>query len=637
MKPGDPGLETWPNLDTARHGGGQVWIPGSYDPETKYYIFGTGNPTPGYTGAGRKGDNLFTCSLVAVHVDTGKMAWYFQTSVHDTHDWDSAQTPILIDTTIDGKPRKLVSTAARNGYFYTLDRVTGKHLVTSKYGSTTNWALSQRPTGEIDPNPGKEATIPGSLVSPVEGGVTNWPPPAYSEDTGLFYVQEHNGFNLLYLTDPDPRGSMGLGGKSVAQLGSLGDYLTAIDPKTGKVAWRHPFYGGGGGGLLTTAGRVVFSGDGSRQLRGLRRDQRQAAVALAHRQHLERAADLQHRRPPARARRRRRHAVRVRDVLTATERNPNSWIAHGRSSATTTTRLDLSSSKSTLGSYLPFRPQSATVTVEFGAVTHPGLRRDDQRRPFPDRRAWPHQRDHCVQPSARRRARPVRRARRSAWSSPTAWAPTARRWPAGWRSPPSRSWCSSIGKWNVRVNERTAWEIVQRAERFYRRVGETVTDASHQHPSLAGMSTTLTAAYSGGDELFVVHVGHSRGVPVSRWPAYAPDPGSDARAAAGRNRPDGADRARRPRPATRADGRARRPRRRARHRDPELPAAGRRRGAALHQRPDRSGRRRPDRERLSVPPPGSLSARNARPLCDLALERGGPDNITAVMARYRIP
>jgi alcohol dehydrogenase (cytochrome c) len=263
MKPGDPGLDTWPNLEAARHGGGQVWIPGSYDPETKLYIFGTGNPTPGYTGVGRKGDNLFTCSLVAVNVDTGKMAWYFQTSVHDTHDWDSAQTPILIDTTIDGKPRKLVSTAARNGYFFTLDRVTGKHIVTSKYGSTTNWALELRKTGEVEPNPAKEATIPGSLVSPVEGGVTNWPPPAYSPDTGLFYVQEHNGFNLLYLTDPDPRGSMGLGGKAVAQLGSLGDYLTAIDPKTGKIAWRHSFYGGGGGGLLTSAGRVIFSGDGS--------------------------------------------------------------------------------------------------------------------------------------------------------------------------------------------------------------------------------------------------------------------------------------------------------------------------------------------------------------------------------------
>jgi alcohol dehydrogenase (cytochrome c) len=76
-------------------------------------------------------------------------------------------------------------------------------------------------------------------------------------------VHEHNGFNLLYLTDPDPRGSMGLGGKAVAQLGSLGDYLTAIDPKTGKIAWRHKFHGGGGGGLLTTAGRLIFSGDGS--------------------------------------------------------------------------------------------------------------------------------------------------------------------------------------------------------------------------------------------------------------------------------------------------------------------------------------------------------------------------------------
>jgi alcohol dehydrogenase (cytochrome c) len=263
MNPGDPGLDTWPNLDAARHGGGFVWIPGVYDPETRFYIFGTANPTPGYTGAGRPGDNLFTCSLIAVNVETGKMAWYFQTSVHDTHDWDSAQTPILIDATINGQQRKLVSTAARNGYFYTLDRVTGKHIVTTKYGSTANWAKSMRSTGEIDPDPLKEATIPGALVSPVEGGVTNWPPPAYSPDTGLFYVQEHNGFNMLYLTDPDPRGSMGLAGKQPFPLGTLGDYLTAIDPKTGKVAWRHKFYGGQAGGLLTTAGGVLFSGDGS--------------------------------------------------------------------------------------------------------------------------------------------------------------------------------------------------------------------------------------------------------------------------------------------------------------------------------------------------------------------------------------
>ena len=164
---------------------------------------------------------------------------------------------------INGRQRKLVSTAARNGYFYTLDRVTGEHLVTSKYGSTTNWAKELRSNGVVEPNPSKEATIPGALVSPIEGGVTNWPPAAYSPDTGLFYVQEHNGFNMLYLTDPDPRGSMGLAGKQPFNLGSLGDYLTAVDYKTGKVAWRHKFYGGGGGGLLATAGGLVFSGDGS--------------------------------------------------------------------------------------------------------------------------------------------------------------------------------------------------------------------------------------------------------------------------------------------------------------------------------------------------------------------------------------
>ena len=263
MNAGDPGLETWPNLDAARHGGGQVWVPGVFDPETRLYIFGTGNPTPGYTGQGRPGDNLFTCSLVAVNVDTGKMAWYFQTSPHDTHDWDSSQTPILIDATINGRQRKLISTAARNGYFYTVDRVTGEHIVTTKYGSYTNWAKGLRPNGVVEPNPLKEAIIPGSLVSPVEGGVTNWPPPAYSPDTGLFYVHEHNGFNMLYLTDPDPRGSMGLGGKTVANFGSAGDFLTAIDPRNGEVKWRFRFTGGGGGGLLATAGRVLFSGDGS--------------------------------------------------------------------------------------------------------------------------------------------------------------------------------------------------------------------------------------------------------------------------------------------------------------------------------------------------------------------------------------
>ena len=265
MNPGDPGLDTWPSLEAARHGGGQVWVPGVYDPETRLYIFGTGNPTPAYTGVARRGDNLFTCSLIAVNVDSGKMAWYFQTSAHDTHDWDSAQTPILIDGTIDGRARKLVSTASRNGYFYTLDRVTGQHIVTSKFGSATNWAKHLRPTGVVEPDLNKSATIPGTLVSPVEGGVTNWPPAAFSPNTGLFYTHERNGFNIVYLSDPDPRGSMGLGGKTVANVGSAPNYLTAIDYRNGKVVWRHAFPSvtgaGGAGGVLATAGDVVFTGD----------------------------------------------------------------------------------------------------------------------------------------------------------------------------------------------------------------------------------------------------------------------------------------------------------------------------------------------------------------------------------------
>src|SRR6202008_1659327 len=182
MNPGDPGLNTWPSLDAARHGGAQVWVPGSFDPATRLYIFGTGNPTPGYTGVGRKGDNLFTCSLIAVDVDTGKMKWYYQTSPHDTHDWDSAQTPILLDATINGRPRKLVSTAARNGYFFTIDRVTGEHVATGKFGSYANWAKGLDAKGRPILDPQKVATVPGAIVN---GSITNWPPPAYSPDTGL--------------------------------------------------------------------------------------------------------------------------------------------------------------------------------------------------------------------------------------------------------------------------------------------------------------------------------------------------------------------------------------------------------------------------------------------------------------------
>jgi alcohol dehydrogenase (cytochrome c) len=264
MKKGDAGLETWKNLDAAQHGGGQMWVPGSYDPETHLYIVGTGNPSPAYTSKSRgDGDNLFTCAIVAINVDTGKMAWYYQTSPHDTHDSDSAQTPVLVDGEFNGKPRKLVLTAARNGYYFTLDRVTGEHLVTSKYSDTVNWAKGLDAKGAPVHDPAKDFDVGGALVSPANVGVTNWQPPSYSPDTGLFYVAQNETYAMYYLTETDPRGAMGLGGKEELALGSGASYLTAIDYKTGKVVWRHRYPGNGGwpNGLLTTAGKLLFAGD----------------------------------------------------------------------------------------------------------------------------------------------------------------------------------------------------------------------------------------------------------------------------------------------------------------------------------------------------------------------------------------
>ena len=262
---GDPGLDTWKNLDAARHGGGHPWVPGSYDPETRLYIFGTGNPTPAYTSQTRgDGDNLFTCALVAINVDTGKMAWYYQTSPHDTHDWDSAQTPILVDAMVEGQRRKLVLTASRNGFYFTVDRVTGQHVVTSKFSETANWATGLNESGQPVRNPAKDYHVSGALVSGANQGATNWPPPAYSPDTGLFYLPASDTYAMYYLTELDPSGAMGLGGKDERGVGTVGSYLMAIDPKTGKVAWKHKYRtvaDGRGQGLLTTAGKLLFGGD----------------------------------------------------------------------------------------------------------------------------------------------------------------------------------------------------------------------------------------------------------------------------------------------------------------------------------------------------------------------------------------
>jgi alcohol dehydrogenase (cytochrome c) len=183
------------------------------------------------------------------------------------HDYDSAQTPVFVDAEFNGKMRKMVVTAARNGYFFVVDRVTGEHLLTSKYGLSTNWANGLTPAGGPKRDPSKDATVAGSLVSPDSGGTVNWEPPAFSPQTGLFYVPENDSYAFYYLTDLDPRGSMGLGGREEVNVGTGGHYLTAISYKTGKVAWRYPYYHDGDrGGVLATAGGLVFGGDGSGSL-----------------------------------------------------------------------------------------------------------------------------------------------------------------------------------------------------------------------------------------------------------------------------------------------------------------------------------------------------------------------------------
>jgi acido-empty-quinoprotein group A len=265
LKQGDPGFETWPDEYAMRHGGGMTWLPGTYDPDLHLYFLGTGNPNPVLTGRSRKGDNLYTCSIVALNVDTGKLAWYFQPSPHDTHDWDAAQTPVLIDAEIDGKPRKLLAQANRNGYFFVLDRATGRNLVTAPMIQTMNWSKGISPNGQPIPDPGKEATVDGVLVSPPTGGATNWPPPSYDPETGLFYVGTSQSFSMFYLTDTDPHPEGW--GAAERDAGYYGGDLEAIDIKTGKIVWDHHYpFGGGPVGILTTAGKLLFTGDGSQHL-----------------------------------------------------------------------------------------------------------------------------------------------------------------------------------------------------------------------------------------------------------------------------------------------------------------------------------------------------------------------------------
>ena len=262
MSKDDPGIETWPNEEMARHGGGMTWQPITYDPELDYIYVTTGNPQPVIAHTNRPGDNLFTGSIVAVNAATGKRVWHFQSSPHDTHDWDSTQTAVLIDDEAGGQQRKLIAQAARNGHYFLLDRITGKALVSTEYVKT-NWSKGYTDNGQPIPDPAKMPQVDGALVSPNQGGATNWQSPTFSPLTGLFYVSAARAFSIYYIYDPSDN-PMGWGGTD--RGGWSESMIQAIDYKTGTIRWTHPWEGNVRTGLVSTAGNVLFAGGPSNDL-----------------------------------------------------------------------------------------------------------------------------------------------------------------------------------------------------------------------------------------------------------------------------------------------------------------------------------------------------------------------------------
>jgi acido-empty-quinoprotein group A len=265
-EPGQPGSETWPkDGDAIKHGGGMTWMTGTYDPELNLLYWGTGNPNPVLAGEGRPGDNLYTCSIVALNPDTGKLAWYFQPSPHDVHDWDAVETPVLFDAEFKGKQRKLLAQASRNGFFFVLDRATGEHLVTSEFIDQT-WASGVdsrgRPIAKAEATP----TPDGALVEPGSDGSTNWMAPSFSPQTGLFYVNARRLFSIFYNTVEGK--AEGWGGRDRNLWAN--STLRALDYRTGKVVWNHELGDGESiAGILTTAGHLLFGADNSGNLLAL--------------------------------------------------------------------------------------------------------------------------------------------------------------------------------------------------------------------------------------------------------------------------------------------------------------------------------------------------------------------------------
>ena len=261
--PGEFGSASWPG-ESYKLGGGTTWMPGTFDPELNTIFWGTSNPAPDFDGAPRPGDDLYTDCLLALDPDTGKLKWYFQFTPHDLFDYDATQTPVLVDATFRGRPRKLIIEANRNGFLYLLDRTNGQFLSAMRFAEKLNWATGIDEKGrpirtEIKPS------AEGTRVCPGMVGATNWHAPSYNPETSLFYFMALESCSVLVLKPQafKPRETY----YSTGARHSEGDYnqkiLLAYSVDGDKPAWRYVQTGRGhsAGGTMTTAGGLVFFGD----------------------------------------------------------------------------------------------------------------------------------------------------------------------------------------------------------------------------------------------------------------------------------------------------------------------------------------------------------------------------------------
>jgi alcohol dehydrogenase (cytochrome c) len=258
--PGELGHDSWTG-DSWKTGGGSSWVTGSYDPELNLIYWGIGNPGPDWNGDSRTGDNLFTCSLVALDADTGERRWHFQFTPHDDHDWDATEIPVLFDATVRGKLRKVVSMANRNAFYYLLDRTTGEFLLGTPYSKQT-WAEGLDDKGRPMVIPGTSPSIEGTLVWPSLQGATNWFSPSYNPVTKTFFVAVRDMGSYYYKGEAEYKpGTFFAGGGERALSGDdARGWIRALDAFTGKLKWEFQLHSPPWAGVMSTAGGLVFGG-----------------------------------------------------------------------------------------------------------------------------------------------------------------------------------------------------------------------------------------------------------------------------------------------------------------------------------------------------------------------------------------